>query len=525
MKGFVSLLKGRKFRKGKVNNSSFLLKTPKQEKEQEKVFTETDYFPKINNITHTKFNKLKSSKKLNIFKSKKNKINEDYEDLYFYFLKKSKKIDEFEPLYKKEKNAEENFLIKNNESKFNDEEEENSNKEEHIKKDINIKQIFYNEIYLNLTKNKIIWNNFSFPKGIYYLMYQKSRKNQKEILKYSIKNNQKYEDVINSYEKCYTSLLLKQNWKLSPNITFSNYNKIMIKKKLAQSKQNNNKNLNLTSNYNDVVIKVDNNGRGRTLMYIGKLFNIYVEDYLKNKNKNDGVSMYIQDQNPKKEIIYNDNDLIKKSKLKLKNNYSYSNTKQNINLTNKNNLKYFNTKIKPKYNVNLILNTLNKNKHKLYDNKILIDYEKCNTEFNKLSKDKFLKNNFSFNSTFNYSDNNIIKNIPNYSLTDKHMNKKKEFNIKFEKYKNNINNIKINDKEVNINKIAFSPVSLFKSYKPKILNVYNNNLNNNNQKNQFSSKLSLKKKIPNQIKNNDEIKNDNKVLNYFKKNNSDFYYL
>ena len=59
MKGFVSLLKGRKFRKGKVNNSSFLLKTPKQEKEQEKVFTETDYFPKINNITHTKFNKLK----------------------------------------------------------------------------------------------------------------------------------------------------------------------------------------------------------------------------------------------------------------------------------------------------------------------------------------------------------------------------------------------------------------------------------------------------------------------------------
>ena len=522
MKGFISLLKGRKFRSGKTYNSSFLLKTPKEEKEEEKLYINTDNFPKKNNLLHSSLNKLLKNKKFVFVKPKKAKINEDYEDLFLYFLKKPGKINDFEFSSQTKKKLQNNFLQinnnDNNESKFQKEDEDYSNEEEPLQKDINIKQIFYQEIYLNFANNKLIWNNFSFPKGVYSLMYQKSRKKQKEILKYSLKHNKKYENIINSYEKIYTSSLKKHNWELNPHVAYINYSKIIRSNNLSQSKQNSHKHLDLRTNYSDIVIKVDNNGKDRTLMYIGKLFNIYIEDYLKDKNNDEIISMQTQEQKPKKEIIYNYNQLLKKAKLKLKMNYSFTNNKSISNLSNKNNIKFLSSKIKQKYNINLILNTM-KNKKKSSDSKNIIDYEKCNTELNRLSKGIFNNNN-SFSSNFNLNDSNIFNNLANYALTDK--NKNKEFFYKIEKYKNNINKIKINDEEMKKNKNLFSPTS-FKSYKPIILNEHNINTNNSNEKNQFYSKLALKKKFPEQIKN--EFKKNNIILNYFKKNTSDFYYL
>ena len=520
MKGFISLLKGRKFRSGKTYNSSFLLKTPKEEKEEEKLYINTDNFPKKNNLLHSSLNKLKN-KKFAIVKPKKTKINEDYEDLFFYFLKKPGKINGFEFSSQTKKKFQNNFLqINNNESKSKNENEDysNSNEEDPLQKDINIKQIFYHEIYLNFANNKLIWNNFSFPKGVYSLMYQKSRKKQKEILKYSLKHNKKYENVINAYEKIYSSSLKKNNWELNPHAAYINYNKIIRNNKLSQSKQNSHKHLDLRTNYSDIIIKVDNNGKDRTLMYIGKLFNIYIEDYLKDKNNNEIISMNTQEQKPKKEIIYNYNQLLKKAKIKLKMNYSFTGNKSISNLSNKNNIKFLNSKIKQKYNINLAFNTM-KNKKKSSDNKNIIDYEKCNSELNRLSI-RIIHNNNSFNSKFNSNDNIIFNNLVNYSLTDK--NKNKEFFYKIEKHKNNINKIRINDEEMKKNKNLFSPTS-FKSYKPLVLNEHNINTNNSNEKNQFYSKLSLKKKIPEQIKK--EFKKNSIILNYFKKNNSDFYYL
>ena len=86
-------------------------------------------------------------------------------------------------------------------------------------------------------------------------MYQKSRKKQKEILKYCLKNHKDYKTVITSYDKCYTNKTLKHNWELSPNEAYSNYYKIYKKKFLSQKKEPN-KNLDLLTNYSDVVIKL-----------------------------------------------------------------------------------------------------------------------------------------------------------------------------------------------------------------------------------------------------------------------------
>ena len=145
----------------------------------------TDYYPKLMNNIQSKKVKL-SSTKLNYIKPKKSKINENYEDLFFYFLKNSEKIENFETSEENKKKSKENiFQIKTNEnkSKVIYDEEQYSDDEEKQKKRINIKQIYYHEIYLNFIQNKIQWKNFLFPKGIYNLMYQKSRIKQKEIFK------------------------------------------------------------------------------------------------------------------------------------------------------------------------------------------------------------------------------------------------------------------------------------------------------------------------------------------------------
>ena len=528
MKGFISILKGRKFRTGKVINSSFLLKTPKEEKEN--IIMKTDYYPKLMNNIQSKKVKL-SSTKLNYIKPKKSKINENYEDLFFYFLKNSEKIENFETSEENKKKSKENiFQIKTNEnkSKVIYDEEQYSDDEEKQKKRINIKQIYYHEIYLNFIQNKIQWKNFLFPKGIYNLMYQKSRIKQKEIFKFCIQKNYNYNNVIKSYDKIYTNITLKHNWELSPHIAYMNYVKTNKKKNLSQSKELNRKNLSLYNlDLSDVVIKANNKGEGRTLMYIGKVFNIYVEDYLK-KNKNI-ISINLIEPKLRKEIVYNDTDLLKSLKIKQKMDFSCNNNSYN-NLLKSNKMNILNKKIKQNYNLHLIINDLNLNtKPKLLstsssDTKNIINYKRCNTELKELnnSSKSNIKNNqnIPFYSKFNFNESykNIIRNFSADKKT------KKDFNNIIENNKNGINKQQINIKSPSPKKVTFSPSS-FKLYKP-IIKIDNcNNLNNhisNNINKPIFSKINLNNNEKQEIENN---KSNNSILYYFKKSNSEFYYL
>ena len=218
-------------------------------------------------------------------------------------------------------------MKKNKEMKKKNEinDDEISNKKEI--ENININE-FYKKIYLGFVNNKIEWNNFSFTKPIFRIIYQKSRKKQKDIVKYSIKYNKNYELVINAYEKIYTNVLFKHNWELTPLIAYNNYYKLFLKEYL-QSKENNNIFNDLNHEPADIVIKTDNNRQGKTLLYIGKLFNVYIDDLKKNNNiddkSNNIISMNYQTSDSykksRKEIIYNYKDLIKRNKIKK--NYYY----------------------------------------------------------------------------------------------------------------------------------------------------------------------------------------------------------
>ena len=530
MKGFISLLKGRKFRMGKVINSSFLLKNQKEEKENN--FTQTDHYSKlINNINSkkTKLNYIQAQ-----IKSKKNKINENYEDLFFYFLKNSEKIENFETSEEKKIKSEGNmFQIKINENKSQveyDDEENNLNNEEQQKKRINIKKIFYHEIYLNFIKNKQQWKNFLFPKGIYNLFYQKSRKKQKEIFRFCIKNNYKYKDVIKSYDKIYTNKTLKHNWELSSYSAYINYVKINKKKNLSQSKENYRKNLSLYNlDLSDVVIKVNNKGEGRALIYIGKIFNIYTEDYLKkNKNNNNNIiSMNLIEPKLRKEIVYTDTDLIKRIKIKQKMDYSYNNNSYN-NLLYNNKTNYLNKKIKQNYNLHLIINNLNINKKTTpsSENKNIANYKRYNSELKEINNSSKLniknKKNISLNSIFNCYES--YKNIFNNFSTEENI-KKDNNNNKIENNKklNVIYKKQIYEKRFSPKKVKFSPSS-FKSYRPtiKMENYKNLNSNINNIIKPNYTKINLKNNEKQEIENK---KSKNNLIYYFKKNNSDFYYL
>ena len=502
MKGFVSILKGRNFKNGKINNSSFFLKTSNDEREMTNI--ETNYFPKINKIIYSKMGQLKSSKNINIVKKKKPTVNENYEDLFFHFLKTSEKIFVFEAFSEENENAKNGILdIKITERKLEEDEKKSDEDNKHVNKSkINVKYSFYHEIYLKLVNNKQKWNNFFFPIGIYKLMYRKSKIKKQEIFKYSIKKNINYEKIIGSYDKQYTSSTLKHNWELSPRSAYINYSKIYQKNKLSQSKEVNQKQL-TDLNFSDVVVKVDYNSHERTLIYGGKLFNVYVEEYLKNRNNNI-VSMHIQDLKPKKEIIYNSSDLWNKLKKDIKEKISFKKNKTYNKFEIPKEKKILKKKLKSNY-VKFLINSLGKKNKSFFDGKTKIKVKRFNTETNQLSErfeDKF---RFSFNSLFNNNEQKSFSPFNNFK------NKDKVDLSRIEIYNKNINKIKINGKGLKHNQLSFSP-SLDK---PIIINNNINNIINKKIDKSFYSKLTLKKKI------NGHNKKNNYILNFFK-NNSDF---
>lgn len=530
MKGFISLLKGRKFKKGNIKNSLFLIKDLKEKKDINN--TENDYCPKIINNSNIYQKSLDLRKLSNILKAKKTKIyyNENYDDLFFYFLKTPEKIDAFESSLDKNKKSNNKYeQIKTFGGKFEDGEEEEEENTKYFnlddntyKKKINIKKIFYQELYFNLINNKIQWNNFLFSKGILNIMYQKSRLKQKEILKYSLKYNKDYDTVIKSYDKSYTSMMLKHNWALDPKIAYNNYYKIFIKKNLSQNKESKKININ-DNNYIDVVIKVDNNGQGKSLIFIGKLFNVYIDDsYKRNIKDENAVSMDVKEQKSRKEVIYNYKDLLARAKMKLKNSFSYDKRPQSNKLEKRESKVILMKKLNENNNLTKILNNIRKKnnsfskKHNIQNIRNNNNYKGYNTESNISSKSKknIIKNNSSFNSILNLNENTLLNKI-NYCLTNENKNKKKGIISRMEEYKKNIRNKKnINNSEDTQNRFSFCP----NLSKPVVLKESDIKINITKS---LYSKIIFNKNMKNEKIENQ--KNEKMIYNFFE-NNSDFYY-
>jgi len=370
MKGYISLLKGAKLKKNKNINSLFIFKKPNETKESEN----TENYSNLPNIKDMKIiENIKDlagePKKMIKFFKRKSRMSrklEDYEDLFFYLLKTVQKIELFEL-----NESIQNKTKKADNSKTNNDAYESESDNDFIKEsnNIDLNKIFYNRIFLGLLeKDKQCWENFYFPKAIYKIIYKKSREKQKEILSFSIKYNMKYDIVVNSYDKIYTNKIQKKNWDIDPITAYNNYmeiyhqNENLIKSK-EESNLNDNKKIyleyeNRIKFNKDIVVKTNNRGNGKTLIFNGKLLNIYVDDFLRRNNESHLISINSPTQK-KKEIIYNSKNLLPKLKQSFSfgKNISSDKSKPNVILTKKSNK-----------NINTNLTHLTENKKEEKDN-------------------------------------------------------------------------------------------------------------------------------------------------------------
>jgi hypothetical protein len=370
-------------------------------------------------------------------------LSENYEDLFLYFLFGTEKIDMFD-----------------DQSEFKNE------------KRINKKFTFFYIFQAFGSEDKMRWNNFLFPKPIYKLLYLKSRKLQKQIVKYSISSGNKMEDILNSYNIKYTSQKNVRNWCLKPKEAYKNYEEISLKEQLEKDKLNNNGNPYLKNkNYTDFIIKTDNNGKGKTLLFLGKSFHLYIDDYdnYHKVQEHNGITMAVEEsefnKNTKNQIIYTVDELLLKNKNSHKNSNNFdsdiSKAKQNYQNKSKN------KKLNP-FKSNLNLNLKNKNSKKY----LSMDSKRKN-------KTKIFDNQ--------EDDKNDNSKLPLISKL-----KKPVINDKLPKENHDIKRNKI------IYKNIFVPDNRIKGNK-KLISFY----------------VYQEDKMPHSSK---------KIINFFRKENSDFYY-
>ena len=463
---YKSLLKGRILKS--KNIKSFLLKDekkdnsplPKNSPKRDNIKRFKQFSPTIKNISISK----KSTKKLNydnfnsIDINNESSICEDYEDLFLNFLMETEGIDYFE-----------NQLEMKKEKKIR----------------IN-KAYIYNYIYQTFTEEPKRWNQFLFSEAVYIVLYIKSRSTVKEIIQFSSVSGIKIKDIINSYDKKYTCKKKVKNWSLRPQDAYKNLENIKLKAKLEKEKMNNNGNPYFKHmNYTDFVVKTDNNGRGKTLLFLGKGINIYIDDLDKYHSKDNGISMAVEEsefnKNTKNEIIYTFDDIILKTK---KRNMSINSNRYELNKLKNDNIK----------------NIIEKKYLKTFKTNLNLDY-KNSTKY--LSLDK----------------------------KEKGKNKTKIYNKK-----PNINNI-FNNYKKNLNKLPYiTKLEKPKSNSKKIIKeikVENKHNSNKNEKMNYKRVLSGFKNKKQQKKYINSFwifereylpKTHKKIINYFTKENSDFYY-
>ena len=453
---YKSLLKG-EFFKNKNIKSSFLIEDKKNNNLLLNNLRRNDNKRlKIYNSS-IKDNSKKSSKNINFDNYKKidndkSFTSGDYEDLFFSFLLETEGIDIFE-------------------------------KQLELKKDKKIrinKKYIFNYIYQVFTEEKKRWNNFLFTESVYQILYIKSRKVIKEIIQYSVYSGAKIKDIINSYDKKYTCKRKVKNWSLRPQEAFKNYENIKLKAKLEKEKNNNVGNYFKTVNNTDFVVKTDNFGNGKTLIFLGKAINIYIDDLDKFHKNDKGISMAVEEsefnKKIKNEIVYTYDDIILKTKKR--------NMTINSNRFEMNKLKNENTK-----------KSIDKKSFKNFKTNLNLDF-KNSTKF--FSLDKNEKNRTKI---YNQKPNiNIFNNYQKHLNKLPNITKLEKTNNKNKKNENRENSNTKSNKNVNINYRRVFPNFQNKKKSNKFINSFN---------------IFEKEYIP---------KSHKKLINFFTKENSDFYY-
>ncbi len=453
---YKSLLKG-EFFKNKNIKSSFLIEDKKNNNLLLNNLRRNDNKRlKIYNSS-IKDNSKKSSKNINLDNYKKidndkSFTSGDYEDLFFSFLLETEGIDIFE-------------------------------KQLELKKDKKIrinKKYIFNYIYQVFTEEKKRWNNFLFTETVYQILYIKSRKVIKEIIQYSVYSGAKIKDIINSYDKKYTCKRKVKNWSLRPQEAFKNYENIKLKAKLEKEKNNNVGNYFKTVNNTDFVVKTDNFGNGKTLIFLGKAINIYIDDLDKFHKNDKGISMAVEEsefnKKIKNEIVYTYDDIILKTKKR--------NMTINSNRFEMNKLKNENTK-----------KSIDKKSFKNFKTNLNLDFKNSNKFFsldkNEKNRTKIYNQKPNINIFNNYQKH--LNKLPNITKLEKTNNKNK-------KNENRENSNTKSNKNVNINYRRVFPNFQNKKKSNKFINSFN---------------IFEKEYIP---------KSHKKLINFFTKENSDFYY-
>ena len=453
---YKSLLKG-EFFKNKNIKSSFLIEDKKNNNLLLNNLRRNDNKRLKLYNSSIKDNSKKSSKNINFDNYKKidndkSFTSGDYEDLFFSFLLETEGIDIFE-------------------------------KQLELKKDKKIrinKKYIFNYIYQVFTEEKKRWNNFLFTETVYQILYIKSRKVIKEIIQYSVYSGAKIKDIINSYDKKYTCKRKVKNWSLRPQEAYKNYENIKLKAKLEKEKNNNVGNYFKTVNNTDFVVKTDNFGNGKTLIFLGKAINIYIDDLDKFHKNDKGISMAVEEsefnKKIKNEIVYTYDDIILKTKKR--------NMTINSNRFEMNKLKNGNTK-----------KSIDKKSFKNFKTNLNLDF-KNSTKF--FSLDKNEKNRTKI---YNQKPNiNIFNNYQKHLNKLPNITKLEKTNNKNKKNENRENSNTKSNKNVNIKYRRVFPNFQNKKKSNKFINSFN---------------IFEKEYIP---------KSHKKLINFFTKENSDFYY-
>ena len=231
--------------------------------------------------------------------------------------------------------------------------------------------------------------------------------------------NIKYDKVVNSYEKIYTIKTQKKNWDLEPITAYNNYIEIYLKneelvknKEIEQNANEKKENLYHYENYDkfnkDIVVKTNNKGKGKTLIFDGKLLSVYVDDYLRKNNDNYIISINSPKQK-KKEIIYDAKDLLPSLKQSFsfeKNNFLNRNRYNGI-MTQKSNKDIIKQKLFKKENVFIRDLIFNKKEQINKKNK------RKNNDINKTNYEEFNKLSFSPESLVNFDSSNPLSTNEN----------------------------------------------------------------------------------------------------------------
>ena len=266
-----------------------------------------------------------------------------------------------------------------------------------------------------------------------------------------------------------------KNWCLTAQEAYKNYEKIVLKEKMEHEKKiGTNNPIFKDINYTDFVVRTDNNGKGKTLIFLGKAINIYIDDIDKYHTNDQGISMAVEEsefnKKIKNEIVYTFDDISLKKRnwsINIKNEFN------NLQNKNKNINKHKKNKLKSNKNSDLKNNTFRRS---------------ADTKDIKIKNVKLNNNLFK-----NYNQN--PKKLPSITKLSKQNIIDRRRILKEPKFGNNDLNYTENTK-----------------MKLKYKNIFPFKEKNKNSKNSF--KIFEKELTP----------NNKTIYNFFSKQNSDFYY-